>query len=392
MKFVSFVLEHLKRNWIRSASTAIAIALCIFLFCTLQTFVASLKGFRAQGKTRLITHNGVSRIGRLPPADQPRIASVPGVKRVAVASYFGGVLDLRVRGQEFPTLAIDADDFLAMYPEFELTNAERSAFLSDVRGCVIGRALAEEHHWKPGDVIQLQSNIPAYRTPRPFEFIVRAIYHTNQDRNPGTTETLLFFHRKYLDEMLGGSALVGTYRVEIADARQAGVISHAIDAQFENSDAQTQTETEAQYRAGVDILGGNLAVLLNGIGLSVMFTILLVTANTMSMAVRERRTEVGVLKTIGFSSRLVLLLILAESVLLGASGAVAGLLMGRFLVDLLPKIPVIADAVRGFPRMSVPPAIGAIGIAAGVLLGVVAGLLPSIAAYRARVTDLLRQA
>lgn len=392
MKFLPFILKHLRRNWIRSASTAMAIALCIFLFCTLQTFVASLNGFRAQGKTRLITHNGVSRIGRLPPAYEPRIASVPGVRRVAVASYFGGVLDLTKRGDEFPTMAVEADAFLDMYPEYALTGAGRAAFLGDRRGCVIGRALAEQHLWKPGDIIQLQSNIPAYRTPRPFEFVVRSIYQTDQDRYPGTNESVLFFHRQYLDEMTGGSALVGTYRVEIADPRQTGVVSHAIDAQFENSAAQTQTETEAQYRAGADILGGRLALLLNGIGSSVMFTILLVTANTMSMAVRERRTEVGVLKTLGFSSRLVLLLILAESVLLGAGGALGGLLMGRFLIGILPKIPVIADAVRGFPRMSVPPAIGALGIGAGVMLGLAAGLLPSIAAYRARVTDLLRQA
>ena len=192
--------------------------------------------------------------------------------------------------------------------------------------------------------------------------------------------------------MTGGKAGVGTYTVEIADARQAGAISSAIDREFENSDAQTRTETEAQFRADSGILGGRLVTLLNGIGLAVMFTILLVTANTMSMAVRERRTEIGVLKTLGFPGRLVLLLILGESILLGTAGAATGLLLGRFLIRLLPKIPVIADLVRGFPRMGMPPSIVLLGIAAGVMLGLVAGLVPSVSAYRARVTDLLRQA
>jgi len=179
--------------------------------------------------------------------------------------------------------------------------------------------------------------------------------------------------------------------VEIADPQEAGVISHAIDDLFENSDAQTHTETEAQYRANAGVLGGNLALLLNGIGLVVMFTLLLVTANTMSMAVRERRTEIGVLKTLGFSGRLVLGLILAEGVLLGVSGAAVGLLLSRFLVDTLPSVPVIGDLVREFPKMNVPPTIAGAGILIGMSLGLVAGLFPSVFAYRARVTELLRQ-
>jgi putative ABC transport system permease protein len=157
------------------------------------------------------------------------------------------------------------------------------------------------------------------------------------------------------------------------------------------SDAQTHTETEAQARASAGILGGNLARLLNGIGLAVMFTLLLVTANTMSMAVRERRTEIGVLQAVGFPGRLVLALILAEGGLLGACGSVIGLLLGGFLIGLLPDVPVIGDLVRSFPRMSVPPSIAGAGIMIGAFLGLAASLLPAVLACRARITELLRQ-
>src|SRR2546423_4892990 len=375
MKFLPFIVKHLMRNRVRTISTAAAIALCIFLFCTLQTFVASLRGFAAQGKTRLITHNAISFLYRLPLAYEQRILAVPGVKRVAASNYFGGVRDLTKRNDEFPTLATETASFLAMYPEYIITDSEKQAFLRDQRGCIIGRALAERYHWKTGDVIQLQSNIPVYRA-RPLDFVVHAIYRTDQSLYPGTSEQVLFFHYKYLDAMTDGKAAVGTYRVEIADARQAAAISNAIDRQFENSDAQTRTETEAQFRAESGILGGSLVLLLNGVGLSVMFTILLVTANTMSMAVRERRTEIGVLKTLGCSSRLVLLLTLGESMLLGGCGAVTGLLLGRFMIGLLPRIPVMADLVKSFPRMGIPPAIAVFGIAVGVMLGLVAGLFP----------------
>jgi putative ABC transport system permease protein len=390
MKWIPFILKHLRQNWIRSASTAAAIAVCIFLFCTLQTFVASLHGSLNQGTARLITRNSVSRFYSLPNACEQRIATVPGVKRVAAANYFGGMRDVNNPDSEFANFAIEAESFLDMYPEYILTDAEKKAFLGDQHGSIVGRALAEQFHWKSGDTLQLTSNI--YRTGGPFDFVISAIYQTDQKRYPGTNESTLFFHYKYLDEATARKAGVRTYRVEIADPQQAGVISHAIDDLFENSDAPTHTETEAQYRASAGVLGGNLVLLLNGIGLAVMFTLLLVTANTMSMAVRERHTEMGVLKTLGFSGRLMLWLVLAEGALLGVFGAAIGLLLGRFLIEILPDVPVIGDLVQLFPKMNVPPAIAGAGMIIGMSLGLVAGLFPSVFAYRARITELLRRA
>ncbi len=391
MRFLPFILKHLRRNWIRTSSTAAAIAVCVFLFCTLQTFVASLTGFLKQGTTRLITRHNVSLVFRLPNAYEAEIATVPGVKRVAASNYFDGMRDLSKPTDVFTNFAIEADNFLAMYPEFILSDAEKQAFLRDQRGCIIGRALAEKFNWKVGDAIQLESNISYYRTLKPLDFVIRGICQTDQVRYPGTNDAVLFFHYKYLDEATGRKVGVSAYRVEISDSRQAGRISQAIDSLFENSDTQTHTETEAQYRANLGVLGGNLILLLNGIALTVMFTILLVTANTMSMAVRERRTEIGVLKTLGFRSGLVMSLVLGEGGILGAIGAVTGLLLGRFLVNLLPKIPVIGDLMRGFPQMSVPPAIAVAGVSIGVVLGATASLIPALLAYRARITELLRQ-
>ena len=389
MKWMPLVFARLRQNWIRTASTAGAIAVCIFLFCTLQTFVAALHGSVNQGPARLITGNSISRFYSLPNAYEARIAALPGVKRVAAASYFGGMRDPGKPESEFVNFAVEAEGFLAIYPEYILTAEEREAFLADQHGAIVGRALAARFEWKRGDTIQLTSNI--YRTPAPYEFVISAIYQTDQTRYPGTDESTLFLHYKYLDEATGRRAGVRTYRVEIADPRQAGVVSHAIDALFENSDAQTHTETEAQYRASTGVLGGNLVLLLNGIGLVVTFTLLLVTANTMSMAVRERRTEIGVLKALGFSPQLVLSLVLAEGALLGLCGAAAGLLLGRLLVEALPAIPVIGEVVGKFPRMSVPPAIAGAGILLGVVVGLMASLLPSVSAYRARIVELLQQ-
>lgn len=312
MRFVPFILKHWRRNWARTGSTAAAIAVCIFLFCTLQTFVASLTGFLSQGSTRLITRNNVSLTFRMPLAYEAQIAAVPGVRRVAISNYFGGMRDINKPEDEFTNFAVEAENFFAMYPEFILPDVEKQSFLSDQHGCVIGRALAEKFSWKVGDAIELESNIASYRTAKPLDLIISGIYRTDQARFPGTNDAILFFHYKYLYEATGRKIGVATYRVEIPEPRQTGTISQAIDSLFENSATQTHTETEAQYRASLGVLGGNLILLLNGIAMTVMFTILLVTANTMSMAIRERRTEIGVLKTLGFGRGLVMSLILGE--------------------------------------------------------------------------------
>ncbi len=393
MKFVPFVLKHLRRNWIRTTSTVLAMAVCIFLFCTLQTLIAAVTwNLKSASATRLNTRHRVSVIFRLPKSYEARIAGLPGVKSVAAVSFFGGVRNInKPTDGFFPNLAVEADKFLAMYPEYLLTEEQKKRFFADRRACIIGPALADKFHWKEGDTVQLESIIPDYRIGKPFEFVVAAIYATDQKRNPGTNDSALFFHYKYLDEATGGHASVGMYRTEIADPQQAGTVSKAIDALFVNSDARTHTETEQAFRAGFLSLSGNLALLLNGIATAVMFTILLVTANTMSMAIRERRTEIAVLKTLGFPGGLVMGLVLGEAMMLGTLGGTVGLVLGRLMIKALPHIPFIGDAVANYPNLGMSFPVGSLGMGVALFLGLAAGFVPAFLAYRAKVTDLLRQ-
>ena len=158
MKFAPFVLKHLRRNWIRTASTVTAMAVCIFLFCTLQTLITAVTwNLRSSGASRLITHHNVSIIFNLPNSYLARIEAIPGVKRVTLANFFGGMRDVNKPRDFFPTLAIDADSFLAMYPEYLLTPDQKQRFMSDLRGSIVGKQTAEKFHWKEGDVIQLES-------------------------------------------------------------------------------------------------------------------------------------------------------------------------------------------------------------------------------------------
>jgi putative ABC transport system permease protein len=239
-------------------------------------------------------------------------------------------------------------------------------------------------------VIQLTSVIPPYQVGRPFEFVIRAIFRVDNTRYPGTNSAVMFFNYEYLDEATRGKAAISMYKVLIEKPEKAGAVSKAIDGLFENSDPPTRTETEAAFRAGFIAMAGNLALLLRAIGLAVSFTILLVTANTMSMAVRDRRTEIAVLKTLGFPSRLVMGLIMVEALLLATLGGGLGLLLSRLAIRALPKLPFVGDAVAGFPNLGLSPSVGGLGMGIALLLGLLAGLVPAVGAYRARIAESLK--
>jgi putative ABC transport system permease protein len=407
MKHLSYLLKHLRHNWVRTGSTVLAMSVCIFLFCTLQSVLAEVNALLdSTSASRLVTRNAVSLVFNLPLSYGPRIQSVPGVKGAAVTSWFGGSLPAKKEGKAaegsesttdwsnfFPNLAVDAEPYFAMYPEYQVKPDEWQAFMQDMQGCLIGRKLANKFGWKPGDRFFLESFIPPYRKQNgPFEFVVRGVFDADAVKYPGTDSNIMYFHYKYLEEGTGRRIGAGTYTVEIHDPDQAGAVSKAIDATFENSDAQTHTETERAFAAGFLSMAGNLALLLNGIGLAVAFTILLVTANTMSMAVRERRTEIAVLKTLGFSSGRVMMLIVAEALLLGVLGGLLGIGGSQGTMFLLTHTPGIKDMLAGIglSSLNLRPMVALLGFGVALFLGFAAGFFPAWAAFRARITDMLR--
>ena len=408
MKYLPFVFKHLRRNWVRTASTVVAMAVCIFLLCTLRSVLSEVDSMlQASSATRLVTRHSVSLTFNLPVAYESRIESVPGVKQVAKTIWFGGALPAKKEGQAdgsdgdsttdwskfFNNMAVDADKFFPMYPELTIPPDQWKSFRETRQGCVLGSKLAKKFNWKVGDRFFLESFIPPYRKRTgPFEFVVSGIYDADLAKYPGTDVSTMYFHYEYLKEGVGREIGVGTYALEIANGDQAATVGKAIDALFENSSATTITETEQAFKASFIAMAGNLAFLLNGIGLAVAFTILLVTANTMSMAVRERRTEIGVLKTLGFSSAHVMGFVVGEALLLGVLGGALGVFGSQTLLYGLSHAPGVTEllAGMGLTGLELKPAVAGLGFFIAVVLGLFAGLVPALSAYRAKITDILR--
>ncbi len=403
MKFLPFILRHLSATWVRTASTIISMALCVFLFCSLQSVLTHLDGFiEGRSPRRIVTRNAMSIIGVVPITHKARIETVPGVTRVSALTAFGGVLMARKEGRVdpgvsgetdwttvFQNLAVDAEPFFAMNPEYMVPPDQFRDFMNDLQGCVIGRELGAKFGWKIGDRFFLQSFVPGMRKKSgPFEFVVRGFLETDLRKYPGTEVNQMIFHFKYLSESLGGVTQTQFIMVEIDDPARTAEISAAIDALFENSSDETYTETEKAFSANFISMVGDLSALVNGIGLAVCFTILLVTANTMSMAVRERRKEIAVLKTVGFGSGQVMGLILTEALMLGAAGGALGIGGALWAIRVVNAAP--GQTVLGISYLELQPQVAWVGVTAAIALGLAAGFLPAWGAYRARVTEMLR--
>jgi len=410
MKYLPFVFKHLRRNWVRTSSTVVAMAVCIFLLCTLRSVLAEVDSMlAASSANRLITRHSVSLTFNLPVAYEARILAVPGVKNVSKTIWFGGSLPAKKEGQVdgeasegdsttdwsnfFNNMGVDADTFFPINPELTIPPDQWQSFRETRQGCLVGSKLAAKFNWKVGDRFFLESFIPPYRKrDGPFEFVVSGIYDADLATHPGTDVSTMYFHYEYVKEGTGREIGVGTFLVEIENGDQAASVGKSIDALFENSSATTITETEQAFKASFIDMAGNLAFLLNGIGLAVAFTILLVTANTMSMAVRERRTEIGVLKTLGFSSAQVMGFVVGEALLLGVLGGALGVFGSQVLLYALSHAPGVSELLAGIglSGLELKPAVALLGFFIAVALGLVAGLIPAVSAYRAKITDILR--
>jgi len=195
MKFAPLVLKHLRKNWIRTLSTVLAMAVCIFLICTLQTVVDAVNyGLSTGNASRLVTRDYVSLVFNLPNSYKAKIDAIPGVKKTTIINWFGGVY--RDPKNFFANMAVEPEPFLEIYPEIMLPEDQKQAWFHDGRGCIIGRQLAEKWGWKIGDHFELESFIPPYRVGKPFDFVVDGIFDSDPAKSPPTDLNSMYFNYK----------------------------------------------------------------------------------------------------------------------------------------------------------------------------------------------------
>ncbi len=384
MKFWPLIWSNLKRKKLRTLFTVLSIFIAFLLFGYLAAInMAFRMGVDVTGADRLVLRHKVSLIMLLPVSYQERIAQVPGVVDVAHATWFGGIY--QDPKNFFAQLPVEPESYLRLYPEFVLPDEQMKAWLEDRAGAVAGRGTTEKYGWKIGDRIPLQGTIWRKKDGgSTWEFTLRGIYDGAQE---GNDTTQFLFHYDYFDEARwAGEGMVGWYIVRIDNPDRAAEIAKNIDDRFRNSPYETKTETEKAFVQAFAKQVGDIGAIIAAVLSAVFFTILLVAGNTMMQSVRERTNELAVLKTLGYSSQLVLLLVLIESLLLACVGGLLGLGISWLLIRQ-------GDPTGGaLPIFFFPPRDLALGVAFAVALGLLTGILPAVQAMRLRVVDALRRA
>ena len=383
MKYLHLIWAALFRSKTRTLLTLLSVTAAFFLFGMLDSVrVAFNSGGDVTGANRMVVASRLSITQMLPYSLSPQIASIGGVKRSSYAAWFGGIY--RDPKNFFPNFSV-GPGYLDLYPEFKLPDAQRKAWEADRQGAIVGEALAKRHGWKVGDTIPLQATIFPTKGSNDWTFKLDGIFRIDDEKRKGQ-EQMLLFHWKYFDEANDYvKGRVGWYIIQLDSAGSADRVAKAIDALSANSDHETKTQTEEAFNQSFAKQIGDIGLIVTAIMGAVFFTLLLLTGNTMAQAVRERIPELAVLKTIGFSNRSVLGLVLGEAVLLVVIGGLLGLLLAPIAMTAATKMS------GGFIQLpsNLPPESWITGLVLMLAFGVLAGALPALRAMRLNIVDAL---
>jgi putative ABC transport system permease protein len=383
MQVLTYIWRNLKRNKLRSALTILSVGFSLALLTVLHGYMAmqGVWGEEAEKHGRIVIMNIQGFSGAVPIAYVDRIRNMPGVEAATQYAWYGG----NYKEEQFPfaQFGIDPGSAFLVWDEFRIDPEQLSAWRTTRNGCVVDRRLADRRKWKIGEHIPLQGTFYPFN----LDLVLCGIFDS-----PKPTDSL-WFHWQYLDEGLKemnapGQGNAGTIFAKTARAGDMSSVARAIDERFASSDNPTRTQTEAAFAKMFGDMLGNIQDYIRNIGLAVAFSLTLVAANAMAMSMRERTTEIAVLKAIGFSRRRVLVTVLGEACWMTLLGGVLGVAIGCFCLQSLHEINT-----QFFPlsihEMLGPWLLYLLGIAAAI--GLASGLVPAVSAARLSVIDGLRR-
>ena len=381
MKFLGLIFANLFRKKVRLFLTIGSFAVALFLFSFLAVVRDAFnRGADVAGADRLVIINRTSIINPIPLSYRDKILRIPGVKVITHNNWFGGIY--QEEKNFFPQFVIDAENQRQVFPELIVRDDEWNAFLKDREGAIVGAKTAQRFNWKIGDRIPIKATIYGGGG---WEFNLVGIYH---GKRPQDDETQFWFRWDYFEERVPEryKGNIGWYVLRVDNPDDSPRIAKAIDSEFANSPYETKTETESAFAANWVKQFANIQFLILSIGVVVFATLLLVTGNTMAISVRERTSELAVLKAIGFSDRAVLFFVLTEALLIAFSGGLLGLGIAAVAMPLLAyKLASL------LPSLVLAPWMLLLGLLAAILVGLASGLLPGFGAMRLRVVNALRR-
>src|SRR5215469_3951700 len=394
MSMTSFCLPLIVRNTLRNrrrsaftvASVAVSISLVGLLFALARALFFGTDSTPAQA-TRVVVHHKIALTQDLPVAYEQSIRKIPGVRAVTSLRWFGGTYrDSRDPRNRFAQFAIEPGELFAVYPEFRISEREKEAFRSEKTACIASRALAGKLGWKPGARITLVGSM----LPATLELTLAGIF----DPPSSDTSPVLYFNRDYLRDSLPGDRRRDMVQQFYLQADSKGAVSdltREIDDQFRDSPYPTKSEPEQAFMLSFVSFLGNLKLFLAAICGAVTFTLLLITTNMLSMAVRERTREVGILKTLGFSDGEILSMVVGEATLIAFCGGLLGCGVAAGLCtaigSAMRSAPGFVSVIRG---LSLSPLLAVLTMALALVTGLVSSIAPGLYAARTSIVEALQ--
>jgi len=378
MKFVPFILRNTLRNKRRTILTVLSIAMSLFLISTLKTLLDELESppGTPESAKRVVTRHLTGLGSVMPISHRDRIRQIPGVEEVVASQWFGGIY--KDPANFFAQFAIDADHFAEVYPEVQTeTPQQMEDFVKLRTGALAGVDLAKTYGWKVGDRVTLQGAI----FPMDPELTITGLTHG------GSSNNSFYFHWDYFNELFPQN-ISGTFIVKARNAEDIPAISETVDEMFSNTTAPTKTETESAFILSFASMWGNVRLLVVSISTVVLFTVVLVAANTMAMSIRERTGEIAILRTLGFIPGQILGMMIAESAAIALAGGLLGSIGARLLYSLVNFNSVSMGFIQTF-TVSWSTVVMAAGIALGV--AVISTFIPAYSASRLPISVAVRR-
>ena len=379
---IKLIRRNLLRNKRRTFLTMASLAMALFILSLLGV-VNDAMSFADESAIpdRLVVRNAISLTFPLPEAYEQRLRTIDNVVAVTPQNWFQGVYKDQRPENFFPRFTVDPETFRSVFYDYTWNEEEWEAFAAQRTAFAAGRELTEIQGWSLGDTIAIKGDI----FPIDVELQLRAIFDFDE---PGQ-ERQIFFHRRYVEEAMGNPGQNGTYWLLLDDPTAAPAVIAAAEAMFENSDNQVRAETAEAFAASFTEMLGNIQFFFSMIGLAIVISIFLITANTMAMAARERTTEVSVLRTLGFRRNQVLGMVIGESLAVGVLGSALGL--GFTAVAIQGATPFLEQMGFGFGGFALDAQVLVTAVAIGVSVGLLSGVFPAVAAARLKIVDGLRR-
>ncbi|MFC6633887.1 ABC transporter permease [Microbulbifer taiwanensis] len=376
MSDLYLIYKNMTRKPLRLFLTCFAIFIAFLIYGAVTTLKSALDaGIDLAADNRLVVVNKINFTQPLPIAYAQKVAAVEGVEHVTYANWFGGYYQ-EARNQ-IVAMAVEPESLLQVYErEIVLPLEQRAAWLGNRQGLIAGKNLAQRLGWKVGDRVPVSSNIFSHKEGgHTWDFVVEGIF-TGSDPQHDTNS--MYFHYKYFMETQSfGGDWIGWITLTTVDPAQNQRIADEIDNGFANSQAETDTSTEAAFSKAFIEQIGNIGLIIFGVVFMAFFTILILVGNTMALAVRERTGEIAVLKTLGFAAPRIFKMVLTESLLIALIGGLAGLGAAWLIVE-----GAKATMAQFLPNLVLDSGIALQALAFMLLLGLVTGLLPALNALR----------